>query len=100
MFRLKEAFARAKSLGLVKRKTDLAQEIWGESSPKSAYMNFSNLEKGKVKKVDTEVVLFLCERLDCSLEYLFGLTDCPKDDDYKTTVREKAEKIIELCETL
>lgn len=98
--RLKEAFERAKELGLVKRKTDFAQEIWKDSSPKSAYMNFTNLEKGYVKKIDLNVVEFLCKRLDVSIEFLFGISDNPNPDSYKESVKEKAREIIAIAENL
>lgn len=98
--RLKEAFARAKEMGLVKHKLDFAQEIWKDSPPKSAYMNFSNLEKGKSKKIDIEVVEFLCRRLEVSAEYLFGLSDDPTPDAYESFVKEKAKEIISIAESM
>lgn len=98
--RLKEAFDRAKGLGLVRRKSELAQEIWKESSPKSAYMNYANLEKGQSKKIDIEVVEFLCDKLQVSAEFLFGLSDNPTPDAYKESVKERAKEIIALAESL
>lgn len=87
-------------MGLVKRKSELAQEIWKESSPKSAYMNFTNLEKGRSKKIDIEVVEFLCDRLQVSAEFLFGLSNAPTPDAYKETVKERAKEIITIAESL
>lgn len=75
--RLKEAFDRAKGLGLVRRKSELAQEIWKESSPKSAYMNYANLEKGQSKKIDIEVVEFLCDKLQVSAEFCSDFLTIP-----------------------
>lgn len=98
--RLKEAFDRAKCLGLVKRKTDLAREIWKGSTPKSAYMNYARLEKGKSKKIDIDIVEFLCDRLQVSCEYLFGLSDEPTLDAFKNNVREKAKEIIEIAQAI
>lgn len=98
--RLKEAFDRAKGLGLVRRKSELAQEIWKESSPKSAYMNFANLEKGHSKKIDIEVVEFLCDKLQVSAEFLFGLSNDPTPYAYKESVKERAKEIIALAESL
>lgn len=100
MIRLKEAFVRAKKLGLVKRKQDLAQEIWAESAPKSAYMNFTNLERGKSKKIDIALVPILCSKLAITPEYLFGMSDAPTQENYKEIVREKAEEIIEIAQSL
>lgn len=90
--RLKEAFARAKELGLVGRKTELAREIWKNSSPKSAYMNFVNIEKGISKKIDVNTIEFLCKRLNVSVEYLFGFSDNPDVDSYRNETREIAEE--------
>lgn len=98
--RLKEAFDRAKKMGLVKCKTELAMEIWKDSSPKSAYMNFANLENGKSKKIDIEVVEFLCNKLQVSTEFLFGMSDDPTPDIYRNMVREKAKEIVLLAESL
>ena len=43
MFRIKEALAYAKENGLIKKNSDLANELWCNSTEKSAYMNFRNL---------------------------------------------------------
>ena len=98
--RLKEAFDRAKGLGLVRRKSELAQEIWKDSSPNSAYMNYAHREKGKCKKIVIEMVEFLCEKLQVSAEFLFGLSDNPTPDAYKESVKERAKEIIALAESL
>lgn len=100
MIRLKEAFERAKSLGLVRYKSDLARQIWKDSSPKSAYTNFTNLENGKTRKIDIDAVTLLCEKLNVSPEYLFGFTDTPTMDEYEGEVKEVAARIIELAQTL
>lgn len=98
--RLKEAFERAKGMGLVERKSELAQEIWKASPPKSAYMNYSNLEKGKSKSIDIESVEVICKRLNVSAEFLFGLSDDPTPDAYRGMVKEKAKEIISIAESL
>lgn len=101
MIRLKEAFARAKELGLVRRKSDLAREIWSNSTaPKGAYMNFLNLERGKTKKIDIDAIVLLCEKLAVTPEYLFGMSDNPSIADYEADVKEKAEEIIRIAQSI
>lgn len=98
--RLKEAFERASEMGLVTKKSILAQEMWKNSNPKSAYMNYMNLERGVSKKIDINMVEYLCNKLQVSAEYLFGITDDPTLDLYKENVKEKAAQIIALAQQL
>lgn len=77
MIRLKETIARAREEGLFRRKGDLAQKIWTNSSPKSAYMNLLNLEQGNSKNVNIESVAIICKECNVSADFLFGLTDTP-----------------------
>lgn len=98
--RLKEAFERALEMGLVTKKSHLAQELWKNSNPKSAYMNYINLEKGVSKKIDINMVEQLCDKLQVSAEYLFGITDDPTPDLYRESIKEKKAKIMALVEQL
>lgn len=91
MIRLKEAIARAREEGLFRRKEDLAQKIWTNSSPKSAYMNLLNLEHGNSKKIDIESVAIICKECNVSADYLFGLTDMP---NYKAELKAKKDEVI------
>ena len=100
MFRLKEAFLRAKQLGLVKTKREISMEMWPNSSKKAAYVNFLNLEQGASKSVKIEHVEFLCKRLDCSIGYLFGMSNVPSAEEVKRGIVEKAQQIIDGVNTL
>jgi len=91
MIRLKEAMARAREEGLFRRKGDLAQKIWTNSSPKSAYMNLLNLEYGNSKKIDVESVAIICKECNVSADYLFGLTDMP---NYQAELKAKKDEAI------
>lgn len=77
MIRLKEAIEYARQNGVVFRKKDLARELWPDSPAKSAYMNFLNVEKGKTRKIDDEIIRKLCARLGVTADYLYGRTDTP-----------------------
>ena len=75
MFRIKEALAYAKENGLIKKNSDLANELWCDSSEKSASMNFRNLIEGKSKKINIGDIPYICKTLGVSADYLFGLSD-------------------------
>lgn len=102
MIRLAEAMAYAKEKGLLgkKQKAELAQALWPKSNPKSAYMNFLNLESGKSKKVDVEQVPIICSILGVSADFLFGLTDTPNASTKKEEIANKAREIVTLVTNL
>ncbi len=100
MLRLKEAFARARDLSLVRRKKDFALELWPDSSLGAAYTNFSNLEDGKTQKIKIEAVPLICERLGCTPEYLFGMSEIPSREESKAQLKELAKQMIEIIDKL
>ena len=100
MFRIKEALAYAKEKGLIKKNSDLGNELWCDSSEKSAYMNFRNLIEGKSKKINIVDVPFICKTLGVSADYLFGLSDVRTSKEEKETIITKANEIIEIATKL
>ena len=100
MFRIKEALAYAKEKGLIKKNSDLANELWCNSTEKSAYMNFRNLIEGKSKKINIGDVPFICKALGVSADYLFGLSDIRNNKEEKETLITKANEIIEIATKL
>lgn len=96
MFRIKDVLALAKEKGMIKKNSDLANVLWCESTPKSAYMNLRNLVEGKTKKVNVSDVPTICKACGVSADYLFGLSDVPSIADEKARIAEKANELIEL----
>ena len=97
MIRIKESIAYAKSNGQKVKKIDLAKEIWPNSPKKAAYMNLLNLETGRTRKVDDEVVNKLCDRLKVTADYLFGRSEFP---DEKRAVSEAKDNINNLADNI
>lgn len=99
MIRLKEAIAYARQNGVEFMKKDLASELWPDSPAKSAYMNFLNMEKGKTRKIDDEVIRKLCSRLGVTADFLYGRTEIPnaerRIEEMKDAVRNMADNIKE-----
>lgn len=100
MIRLKEAFARAKSLGMVRTKTSLALELWPNSTPRTALVNYQNLERGTSSRIVTAMVPLICERLGCSPNYLFGYSNIPSIEEAKAEIIESAEYVVESLKNL
>lgn len=73
--RVNEAIARAQSKGNKVLKQDLAAKLWGSSSTTSQKVNMTNLCTGVTKKISVEWVVVLCETLNCSADFLFGLSE-------------------------
>ena len=96
MFRIKEALAYAKENGLIKRNSDLANELCCNSTEQSAYMHSRNLPEGKSKKINIEDVPFICKELGVSADYLFGLSDIRTNKEEKGNIIAKANEIIEI----
>lgn len=61
------------------KKYELAQVLWPNSSVETAHTNFSNLANGKSKKIDIDAVPVLCRELGVSADFLFKLTNYPKN---------------------
>ena len=49
-----------------------AADLWPESNRATQLINTSNLLIGKTKRINIEWISILCEKLNCSLEFLFG----------------------------
>ena len=95
MFRIKDALALAKSKGLIRKNSELANTLWSDSSPKSAYMNLRNLVEGNSKKINIADVPIICKTCGVSADYLFGLSAAPNMEEHKGAVIMKAHEIIE-----
>ena len=100
MFRIKEALAYAKEVGLINKDYELANKLWSDSSEKSAYMNFRNLIIGKSKKINIGDVPYICKTLGVSADYLFGLSEVRTNKEEMETIIAKANEIIELATKL
>ena len=100
MFRIKEALAYAKEVGLINKDYELANKLWSDSSEKSAYMNLRNLIRGKSKKINIGDVPYICKTLGVSADYLFGLSDVRTNKEEKETLITKANEIIEIATKL
>lgn len=75
MLRINEALARCERKGKKVFKKDLAALLWSESSEGAQQVNMTKLVRGRAKKISIEWVDILCRELDCSADYLFGLSN-------------------------
>ena len=100
MFRIKDALAYAKEKGLIKKNSDLANELWCNSTEKSAHMNFRTPIEGKRKKINIADVPLICKTLGVSADYLFGLSDVRTNKEETETLITKANEIIEIATKL
>lgn len=100
MFRIKEALAYAKEVGLINKDYELANKLWSDSSEKSAYMNLRNLIRGKSKKINIGDVPYICKTLGVSADYLFGISDVRTNKEEMEAIIAKANEIIELATKL
>lgn len=73
--KLKEAIARAEMRGGNVKKSEIASRLWPDSSQKTQTVNMGNLYRGTTKTVSPEWVVILCEMLDCSANFLFGMEE-------------------------
>ncbi len=73
--RVNEAIARSEANGKKVMKKDIAARIWAVSTPESQQVNMTNLCSGITKKINPDWVVILCEMLNCTSDYLFGLSD-------------------------
>ena len=99
MFRLREAYENAKSRGLVKGRGEFADSLWCNKRGRNAYVNFLNLERGKTKTIEIEMIPKICKKLGISADYLFGISN-NNDVDYRDEVLGKAKEIIDIAKTL
>lgn len=75
MLRINEAIARCECKGKKVFKKDLATLLWSESSEGAQQVNMTKLASGRAKKISIEWVEILCRELECSADYLFGLSN-------------------------
>lgn len=75
MLRINEAIARAERMGKKVFKKDLAALLWPDSSVNAQQVNMTKLVSGTSKKVSIEWVEILCRELNCTADYLFGLSN-------------------------
>lgn len=75
MLRINEAIARVERKGKKVFKKDLAALLWSDSSVNAQQVNMTKLVNGTSKKVSIEWVEILCRELNCTADYLFGLSN-------------------------
>ena len=73
--RVNEAIARAEMNGKKILKKELAAKIWENSRPEAQVVNMTNLVSGITKKVNPDWIVTLCKELECSADYLLGLSN-------------------------
>lgn len=72
-FRVNEAIARSEMMGKKVRKKEIAARLFDGVSESAQQVNMTNLCNGKTKRIAPEWVVILCEMLDCSADFLFGI---------------------------
>ena len=73
--RINEALARANTKGKKVFKKDISARLWPDSSAIAQQVNMTGLSCGKTKKINIEWIPILCEMLDCTADYLFGISN-------------------------
>ena len=71
--RVNEAIARSEANGKKVLKKDIAARLFEGASESAQQVNMTNLCNGTAKRIVPEWVVILCEMLDCTADYLFGL---------------------------
>lgn len=80
MFRIKMAIALLEEKGKEFDRKDLANALWPNSEDNSSLPQLSKLINGKMSTIRPEWVSILCEKLECSADFLFGI-EKTKDDE-------------------
>lgn len=75
MFRLNDAFVIAITKGKNVTKKQIAARLWPDASETSRGINMSHLCSGKTRKIYPEWVPIICEELECTPAFLFGMGD-------------------------
>lgn len=75
MLRINEALSRCERMGKKVYKKDLAALLWSDSNANAQQVNMTKLVNGTSKKVSIEWVEILCRELNCTADYLFGLSN-------------------------
>lgn len=70
--RVNEAIARSEANGKRFEK-DIAARLFEGASESAQQVNMTNLCNGTTKRIVPEWVVILCEMLDCTADYLFGM---------------------------
>ena len=73
--RINEALARANTQGKKVFKKDIAARLWPDSTAIAQNVNMTNLCCGKTQKINPDWVGVICEMLDCTADFLFGLSN-------------------------
>ena len=73
--RIEQALARAKERGNRVMKKELAERIWPASNAETRRVNINRLCSGMTERICPEWVVIICQMLDCSADFLFGLKD-------------------------
>ena len=73
--RVNEAIARSEAKGKKIKKKDIAARLFEHASKSSQQVNMTNLCNGTTKRIVPEWVVIICEMLDCTADYLFGMED-------------------------
>lgn len=71
--KINEAIARSEANGKKVLKKDIAARLFEGASESAQQVNMTNLCKGKTKRIIPEWVVIICEMLDCTADYLFGM---------------------------
>ena len=74
-FYLKKAFIKAEMNGKKVFKKDLAAKLWPKGTPSSQQVNMTKLLSGRICYIAPEWVQIICKELECSADFLFGLSD-------------------------
>ena len=73
--RVNEAIARSEMNGKKVLKKDIAAKLWEGSSDSAQQVNMTKLCNGATQRISPEMVVIICQTLNCSADYLFGLSD-------------------------
>ena len=75
MFRLNDAFVIAFAKGKNVTKKQIAARLWPDAPEASRGINMARLCSGKTLKIDPAWVPIICEELECTPAFLFGMGD-------------------------
>lgn len=75
ILRIEEAIARCKAAGRPVAKKELGALLWPERAEATQMVNMTNLLCGKTRRIAPEWVPVLCSALNCSADFLFGLSN-------------------------
>jgi hypothetical protein len=71
--KVNEAIARSEANGKKVLKKDIAARLFPGVTESAQQVNMTNLCNGTTKRIVPEWVVILCEMLDCTADYLFGM---------------------------